>query len=261
MRHTRISGFTLVELSIVLVIIGLIVGGVFAGKSLIEAAKIRKQVADLQQFISAVHAFETKYDLLPGDVSDRSATRFGLTPVVGGGSGSENGEIDDLQGNSPPTRMMAEPTAFFVNLTDANLITGYHYYDGGWNLYLLGPGTQAGMVVPPLKLNPKAGIAASSWNGSVWFFLGISDPGNDYEGTFLHLSTHGVLTPSQAYQLDQKMDDGLPGSGSVVAIIPNSLTGALDTLDTTDKQCVLNPPMIYNVTDSNQWCRLYVKVQ
>ncbi len=63
----RTKGFTLVELSIVLVIIGLLIGGILAGQSMISAAKIAAVAAQVQQFDAGVMNFKTKYNGLPGD--------------------------------------------------------------------------------------------------------------------------------------------------------------------------------------------------
>jgi prepilin-type N-terminal cleavage/methylation domain-containing protein len=64
------KGFTLVELSIVLVIIGLIVGGVVGGHSLIKNARLNSVVGEVQEFQTAIRAFELQYDYLPGDWPD-----------------------------------------------------------------------------------------------------------------------------------------------------------------------------------------------
>src|SRR5690349_20889612 len=67
-------GFSLVELSIVLVILGLLTGGILAGQSLIRAAELRSVVTEYQRFITASHTFRDKFGGIPGDF--RSATRF-----------------------------------------------------------------------------------------------------------------------------------------------------------------------------------------
>lgn len=59
--------FSLVELSIVLVILGLLVGGVVAGQSLIRAAELRSVSTDYQRFLTATLTFRDKYFALPGD--------------------------------------------------------------------------------------------------------------------------------------------------------------------------------------------------
>ena len=57
-------GFTLIELSIVLVIIGLIVGGVLVGQNLIKAAEIRNQIKQMQEYQIAFNTFRTKYGIV-----------------------------------------------------------------------------------------------------------------------------------------------------------------------------------------------------
>ena len=61
------NGFTLIELSIVLVIIGLLIGGILVGQSLIQSAAINATVSQIQQFDASTMAFKSKYKYLPGD--------------------------------------------------------------------------------------------------------------------------------------------------------------------------------------------------
>jgi prepilin-type N-terminal cleavage/methylation domain-containing protein len=63
-------GFTLVELSIVIVIIGLIVAGVTAGQSLVAAAKIQSQITELKKYEVAYNIFKLEYNAVPGDMSN-----------------------------------------------------------------------------------------------------------------------------------------------------------------------------------------------
>src|ERR1700735_2843794 len=72
------SGFTLIELSIVLVIIGLIVGGILTGQSLIDAAAQREQIAQIEKYNTAVRTFQGKYGYLPGDIPNPYASNFGF---------------------------------------------------------------------------------------------------------------------------------------------------------------------------------------
>lgn len=74
------KGFTLIELSIVLVIIGLLVGGVLAGQTLIAAAQVRKEISKLNSISTAINTFRVKYDALPGDMAN-ATTYFGADPA------------------------------------------------------------------------------------------------------------------------------------------------------------------------------------
>jgi prepilin-type N-terminal cleavage/methylation domain-containing protein len=73
-RHDNMRGFSLVELSIVLVILGLLTGGILAGQSLIRASELRAVTTEYQRYATATQTFRDKYFALPGDFRD--ATRF-----------------------------------------------------------------------------------------------------------------------------------------------------------------------------------------
>jgi prepilin-type N-terminal cleavage/methylation domain-containing protein len=74
------AAFTLIELSVVLVIIGLIVGGILVGQELVHQAQIRAVVSQEVQFQTATATFREKYQCLPGDCAN--AGSFGFTSVV-----------------------------------------------------------------------------------------------------------------------------------------------------------------------------------
>src|SRR4051812_26321723 len=85
------SGFTLIELSIVLVIIGLITGGILVGKDLIQAAQIRATSSQVTKYSAAVNTFRIKYNALTGDIAEPNATGFGFVargPLEGQGDGN-----------------------------------------------------------------------------------------------------------------------------------------------------------------------------
>src|SRR5438105_3445874 len=88
-------GFTLIELSIVLVIIGLIIGGVLAGREMIQAAEVRATVGQVEKYNTAVNTFFNKYNCLPGDCAQ--TLNFGLG--TSGGPG-DNGNGDGFICNS-----------------------------------------------------------------------------------------------------------------------------------------------------------------
>ncbi len=220
------SGFTLIELSIVLVIIGLLIGGVLVGRDLIKSSEIRAQISQIEKFNAATNTFRIKYNALPGDMKESEAYGFGLFRVscsyVGYyGYGDNNGII--TQGNgavtSPPTRthLSGEPFLFFRQLTDANLIEGK--YGMGLNC-----GAESGVIaasgvgafLPPAKIGTNGFIEANSPGDKKNYFILATV--NGFIGAGGVGTGSNPITANEAYQIDLKTDNGLPDSGNIIAI-------------------------------------------
>jgi prepilin-type N-terminal cleavage/methylation domain-containing protein len=86
------KGFTLVEIAIVLVIIGLLIGGVLKGQSMIYNAKIKRLVNDIEGMRTAVITYQDRYGQLPGDENDTN------TPTGDSNNGNNNGQIAETVG-------------------------------------------------------------------------------------------------------------------------------------------------------------------
>lgn len=89
-RAMTLSGFTLIELSVVLMIIGIIAGAVFKGQDLLEAAKIRSILNDINRYRLAISSYQETYNSLPGD-DPNASTHFGAAIPNGNGDGIING--------------------------------------------------------------------------------------------------------------------------------------------------------------------------
>jgi prepilin-type N-terminal cleavage/methylation domain-containing protein len=225
------DGFTLIELSIVLVIIGLIVGGVLVGQDLIHAAAVRAQITQIEKFNSAVNTFQGKYGALPGDIKDPDATNFGFAPRgqytgEGDGNGILEGNAGDSQGSdSGLYQLSGETGLFWVDLSKAGLIE---------NTFTEATATSGGNVTvtasnldgyfPQSKLG--RGNYVYVWSGGWGSAVGNAD-GMNYYGIIANPHFDNCptcmggflgMTVQEAASIDQKMDDGLPMSGSVVAL-------------------------------------------
>ena len=88
MKHrsfARQTGFTLVEIAIVLVIIGLLLGGVLKGQEMIENAKIKSIVSDMKSIQAAYNGYIDRYKAIPGDEAAATMTNRGWLGTAGGG--------------------------------------------------------------------------------------------------------------------------------------------------------------------------------
>lgn len=233
------SAFSLVELSIVLVILGLLVGGVLAGQSLIRAAQLRAVTTEYNRYLTAAMSFRDKYFALPGDMSNAQsfwgvADPTPATCVTTAGSGTQtcNGNGDGL---IQPSTGSNESYRFWQHLVNAGLIEGQ--YDGithGSNNY-----SSTNANSPTSKVSPALWYA--NWWGTVGtnaallegvynniFELGIATTNN-------HPAT-GMLKAEEMWNIDTKLDDGKPGTGKVIGRDNLGFTGTNCTTATASSQ-------------------------
>ncbi len=219
-RNDGSNGFTLIELSIVLVIIGLIVGGVLVGRDLIASSSLRAQIGQLEKYTTAIMAFQSKYNGLPGDI--KNATDFGFknrgtSRGQGDGNGILEGDSTAGFGNTGYAQFIgltSENVLVWTDLSDAKLIDGA--FSNPTNVYTTMPGT----YLPTAKIGNNnfiytfsGGYNSSAPNGLNYFGLGrinYMDSGVDFTAT-------AGLSVYQASYLDEKIDDGLPQSGKTMA--------------------------------------------
>jgi prepilin-type N-terminal cleavage/methylation domain-containing protein len=186
------SGFTLVEIAIVLVIIGLLLGGILKGQELINSAKVKSLANDFRAVPTYIYAYQDKFRALPGD--DAVAAQHISTCVAPCQAGNGNGVI---AGNWDSNTATDESWQFWAHVRMANLASG--------------PTTWAAAAAtdPYVPRNAVAGrIGVNSIAGAP-YITGMT-------GTY-QICSSGIQGKF-AKQLDTQMDDGSEITGSMRAI-------------------------------------------
>ena len=212
------SGFSLVELSIVLVILGLLTGGILTGQNLIRAAELRSVVTEFQRYQTAARTFRDKYFALPGDMGNavsfwgtaatcpptNSAPLSGGTTCNGDGTGKVETGIEGF--------------LFWQHLSSAGLIEGN--YTGA-------PGPDDSRYAEISVNVPASRLTTAGWSANMQLeSLASGSPffGGEYNNILLFgkekdtRATFGhALTSTEAWNIDKKSDDGRPGLGNILS--------------------------------------------
>jgi prepilin-type N-terminal cleavage/methylation domain-containing protein len=237
------AGFTLVELAIVLVIIGLLIGGILKGQELIAATRVNSTVSQIKAIDAATYTFVDTYGGLPGDLASANARLNGCSTnngCVPAGSNTGNGRLENRPGITPGFGNSANTTegmSFFIQLGVSELIGGIS------NPASVAAVTGQTLLASPLgaSTNWRAGYETGDWlNGTDPILGGAAlvnahhlvlssiDPANDMMGSTTSLDNAGVANKA-ASSIDTKMDDGAAGRGSVRGIGTACLSADSDT--------------------------------
>lgn len=230
------NAFSLVELSIVLVIIGLLTGGIMAGQSLLKNAALSSVAADFNRYSTAINNFADKYGAYPGDMIDATAywrkdnAACSTHTGTAGTPGTCNGNGDGLIADAAAANATGESFQMWRQLALASLIEGNY---SGLSGSASGADYDFGVNAPTSKIDGAGwgnyGFDSSSgtstylfaYDYSLYLVLGSEDDNNRPDGP--------VLTPKEVWQIDSKIDDGAPATGFVHTIRP----GACTTTSTT----------------------------
>lgn len=236
----RQRGFTLVEIAIVLVIIGLLLGGILKGQELITSARVRNLADQNSGIQAAYYGFIDRYRQIPGDMP--AAGPRGACNVIGnnvpgcpgaGVGGNGNGRLDDED--------FVEASNAWAHLTAAGFLQGnYNGNAADVNAY------QDVQIAP-----------INAFNGYV-----MLTRADEYEGvaagTMRLLYVFGRNIPVNVMrELDLKIDDGQPGTG-VLRSTPSGGGGLGDVADRTpactDPAAPVDQATIWNINGNEQDC-------
>lgn len=181
------GGFTLVEIAIVLVIIGLLLGGILKGQEMITQAKIKNVIADMSGISAAMYGYQDRYKALPGD--DKLADRWGMAVPASAG----NGVIEGKYADDPAKESML----FWEHLRRAGFVSG------------------SGAVNPFNAVSGRMGVQTGDGSGAApKGVLGEAAASKMFTGLIMCSSN---LPDKIAISVDAQMDDGVGKTGSVRA--------------------------------------------
>jgi prepilin-type N-terminal cleavage/methylation domain-containing protein len=209
MKHTQ-KGFTLVEIAIVLVIIGLLLGGILKGQEMIIQAKIKNAIADFSGISAAYYGYQDRYRATPGD--DNLATRWGATVVGGNGDRVLTGAYNAATASPEP-----ESRLWWDHLRRSGFVSG------------------AGATQPGNAFNGIIGVQTGDAASPIVATLNTTAATGGFTNLIMCSSN---LPDKVAIALDVQMDDGNVAAGAVrgvqdTATIPATASGAFQETGTT----------------------------
>ena len=182
------KGFTLVELSIVIIIIGFLIAGIAAGQSLIKQAALNKIITDAQSYTMIINSFKLKYGYYPGDSLNASAYWPACDPTPANCDGDGDGFVE----------WPNEPFRAWQSLALSGLISGTYN------------GTTEAPIVAYGDIVKDGFWRVETYTGQIYTLPGYSK------------TTLGLLSPvetvingANAFWIDSRVDDGIPSNGRV----------------------------------------------
>lgn len=261
------KGFTLVELAIVMMIIGLLIGGILKGQELVGNARIASSVSKVKAIDAAITTFRDSYQGMPGDIRNATTrlpncaagTKCGVT-ISGGTRG--NGQVASAALDPGVAQGSAsENIVAWAQLAAADML-------GGIQNAASTAQVESGVTVPNAEVPGQIYIGYASGTAGLTAFPGPA--GSVRAGHYLLIhdgaataaasstvasTATAFLTPNQAARIDQKVDDGSPNSGTALAMGTTGATGCATGADLTATNNV------YATANQSVGCGIYIRIQ
>lgn len=240
----KLHGFSLTELSIVIVIIALLLSAILKGQNLINDAKLQSIVSEVSNNQVAVNSFYAKYSKYPGDFNE-AVSYWGATTK----DGDNNGHIEFKNSAGTP---VYEGYRLWQHLSYAGMVS---------SPYLGTATTGAATLGTDVPISKSGGGYLFDYSSSSSAYDKITAGaygmlaknimllGLPLATTSSPIKANGILTPTQAMGIDTKIDDGVPTSGSVMGADGNGSTAG---------NCV--SAAIYNIALAGKDCMMIFKV-
>jgi prepilin-type N-terminal cleavage/methylation domain-containing protein len=235
--HYAKRGFSLIELAIVMIIIGLISGSVFWGMQLVRESELRSLISDLERFQKAIGMFKDKYNQLPGDMYNATGfwgadapcplTTWNTVRKKATCNGDGNGKISPRNYDTASYADFRETFRAWQQLSNAGFIDSALSAAAGPSG--TGLDTRVDMNVPASK---------ASNAGYMLYHLTCLGCGSYYNLDYRHVIQVGLvgtspndyahrpfLEPAEALSIDVKIDDGRPSYGKMV--VPSTETSCV----------------------------------
>lgn len=253
------SGFTLVELAIVMIIIGLLIGGILKGQELITNARVSSTVAQVKAIESGISGFRDKYAGIPGDIAAPNTRLPGCTGalcILANATTNADGQVSvGAAGTTTLNPGLAiagdsESAASFVQLAAAGFIGGVSSSAAALGNGVSNPTTPLGGI---WVLGSTTGTAGGGLVGPTTNAATVLQSGAYVVLTASTTTAAGVgpITPVQAANIDRKLDDGTPNTGIVRATGTAAATACGSTVGIDS---------VYNENLTGALCGLYAKV-
>ena len=245
-RHKQKTGYTIVEISTVVVIIGILIGGLGVYQRIIKTSAAMAVVNEFGQFKIAINSFYNIYNGLPGDIPNASTLWPSCDGTPANCNGNNNGVI-----NTSATLLTDEAARMWQQLFAAGLVS--YKYTG---VHVAASDCIMGTNCPASKYSPNGWSIYST----ILYTTATASVGLYLAGYVSNTAT-ATISNYDAVFIDSKIDDGVPKSGKVLSEWSDDAAGNAGTGVAAGTGCVTGASNVYNFTSTAGKCAMQFLIQ